>query len=261
MSELLFQPLASGSTGNCSLLIYGETKVLFDAGISCRRITLALKERGLSPEDLSGICVTHEHSDHISGLPQLVKKFNCPLYGNAGTIQGLSHKEKFQGMHWHVFTTGQTFSLGDLRIHPYAIPHDAMEPVGFVVEAGEARLGLATDMGLVTRLARDVLQDCDVLLLEANHDPYLLDNSQRPYSLKQRIAGRQGHLCNEDAASLLRDVAGPRLKQVFAAHLSKDCNEEGVALAVLRRCLKDMGRTDVAVHAAKPDQPIAPWRP
>jgi phosphoribosyl 1,2-cyclic phosphodiesterase len=249
MSRVTLCNFASGSTGNCTFLATETTRILVDAGISARRIQGHLQDMGLQIRDLDGVCVTHEHGDHIAALPQLNGRYGVPLYGNAGTIQSLAHKSKFQDVKWKVFTNGQPFAIGDIMVKPYSIPHDAYDPVGFVMDAHGFRVGFATDIGLPTRLIRHQLQGCHVLVLETNHDRILLDESDRPWSLKQRISGRQGHLSNEEAADLLREVAGPELQRVYLAHISEGCNQLALAESCIRMTLQDMDRTDVEVHA------------
>lgn len=234
--------------------------MLIDAGISTKRIALHLRELGLSLEDLDGICVTHEHSDHIQGLPLLNKKHGIPLYGNAGTIQSLAHKKKFEDLKWRVFSNGQSFEIGDLSFHPFSIPHDAYDPVSYVVQAGDIRIGFATDIGLATRLVKHQLSGCHVLILETNHDRILLEESQRPWSLKQRICGRQGHLSNEEAAAMLKEIAGPELQQIYLAHISQDCNQWALAESTIRLTLKDLQLTQVKICQTYPHQPAETWQ-
>lgn len=259
MSQLTLCNFASGSTGNCTLLATENTKVLVDAGISTKRIRIHLRERGLDLEDLDGVCVTHEHSDHIQALPLLNQKHGIPLYGNAGTIQSLAHKKKFKDLSWKVFTNGQTFEVGDFTFRPFSIPHDAYDPVSYIVTIDEYRIGFATDIGLATRLVKHELIGCHVLILETNHDRILLEESERPWSLKQRIGGRQGHLSNEEAADLLKAVAGPQLQQVYLAHMSKDCNQIALAESCIRMTLKQLSLDKVKICITYPDQPAEPW--
>jgi phosphoribosyl 1,2-cyclic phosphodiesterase len=250
---------ASGSSGNCTYLATESTRLLIDAGISAKRIRAHLQEVGVDFPDVNGVCVTHEHGDHISALPQLNGRHDIPLYGNAGTVQSLAHKEKFRDLKWKIFTNGQPFEIGDFTLYPYSIPHDAYDPVGFVIEAHGIRVGFATDIGLPTRLIRHQLKGCHALVLETNHDRILLDESERPWSLKQRIAGRQGHMSNEEAADLLKDIAGPELQRIYLAHLSEDCNQPELAESCIRMTLKAMQRTDVEIHVAAAKTPSALW--
>lgn len=251
--------LASGSSGNCSYLATDSTRILLDAGISARRIKLHLQELGVELNQLDGICVTHEHSDHVQALPILNQKHGVPLYGNAGTVQSLAHKPKFASLNWKIFSNGQPFEIGDMQFQPFSIPHDAYDPVNFVVTVQGYRIGFATDIGLATRLIRHELKGCHVLVLETNHDRILLDESDRPWSLKQRISGRQGHLSNEEAADLLREIAGPELQQIFLAHMSQDCNQEALAESCIRLTLKDLKLEQVKICMTYPKQPSETW--
>ncbi|MGA0367938.1 MAG: MBL fold metallo-hydrolase [Kiritimatiellia bacterium] len=260
MSALRVINLASGSTGNCTLLATEHTRVLVDAGISARRICQHLSEFGLRPEELDGVCVTHEHSDHVQALPILNQKYGVPLYGNAGTIQSLAHRKKFEDLNWKVFTNGQSFELGEFTFDPFSIPNDAYDPVSYLVSAGDFRIGFATDIGLATRMVRHSLQGCHVLILETNHDRLLLEQSDRPWSLKQRIGGRQGHLSNEEACELLKEIAGPELQRVYLAHISQDCNQLALAESSVRLTLASMNLTHVRICMTYPDKPAEPWQ-
>ena len=234
--------------------------MLIDAGISTRRIELALEGVGTSLSEIDGVCITHEHSDHISALPVMQRKYGVALYANAGTIQSAARKRGFEALKWKVFTNGAPFEIGDLRFHPYSIPHDAYDPVGFVVNWGEIKVGFATDIGLPTNLIKAQLKGCHVLILEANHDHQLLLDAQRPWALKQRISGRQGHLSNDQAVELLLEVAGPGLRKVYLAHLSRECNCPNVAMGTLRRALDAAGHTHIELEVTDPKIPTACYR-
>lgn len=238
----------------------GDSCILVDAGISTRRIQTHLEELGLTLSDLDAICVTHEHGDHVKALPLLGKKHGVPVYANADTASTLARRSTYDGISWKIFTTGQEFSIGPMTLHPFAIPHDAMDPVGFTIQAEGLQIGFATDIGLATQLVKGHLQGCHMLLLETNHDRILLEESDRPWSTKQRISGRQGHLSNEAASELLKAVLGPQLEQVFLAHISQDCNQKELAESTIRICLKDQGREDVRISLTYPDQPADIWR-
>ena len=259
MPSITFCTFASGSTGNCSFLATDTTRVLMDAGISTRRIEAHLQAMGTSLTEVDGVCVTHEHSDHIQALPVMQRKYGVKLYANAGTVESLARNPKFRDLHWHVFTNGHPFEIGDLQFDPYSIPHDAFDPVGYVVRWREIRIGFATDIGLPTHLIKQQLKGCHVLVLEANHDHVLLQEAQRPWSLKQRIAGRQGHLSNEQAVEVLLAVAGPELQRVYLAHLSKECNCPNVARGTLRRALDGAGFSHVDLVVASPTEASVCW--
>lgn len=206
-------------------------------------------------DEIRAVCVSHEHGDHTQGLRVLYQRTGIPLYANSGTIEALERQPEFEGLKWHVFTTGCAFEIGDLTIEPFAVPHDAYEPVGFVVSNGASRVGIVTDMGMSTSLIRERLRRCAALVVESNHDEELLLEADRPWHLKQRIRGRQGHLSNRGAAALLAEVAGPDLRYVFLAHLSEDCNRPELACRTARETLLQLGHGHVCVQAAYPDRP------
>ncbi|NCD32447.1 MAG: MBL fold metallo-hydrolase [Spartobacteria bacterium] len=212
--------LASGSSGNCIYISSGSTHILIDVGLSGKETERRLALLDVDPKAINGICVTHEHSDHTKGIRVMNKRHGIPLYGNSGTIENSGYKE----LPWNVFATGSVFEIGDLTVESFSIPHDAYDPVGFIVTHGEARVGVATDIGMPTQLIRSKISHCDALVLECNHDLQLLEQSSRPWHLKQRIKGRQGHLSNQTAAKLLSEIACERLRHVFLAHISGECN-------------------------------------
>ena len=244
--------LASGSSGNAIYVESPETALLIDAGLSARQIKLRLQAIDRHPADLDAICITHEHSDHTAGIRVLHKKYATPLYANGETAR---NSRNTKHLPWNLFSTGSPFSIGDIHLHPFQLPHDAYDPVGFVLTRGTARVGIATDLGMVTTLAREHLRNCNLIILETNHDTDLVRSSSRPWHLKQRILSRQGHLSNETAAELLAEVAGSTLQQVFVAHLSRECNELDRALHVVRTHLASAGLHHIQVHPTHPDRP------
>lgn len=250
--ELRVCVLASGSSGNCIHVESATTAVLIDAGLSAKETFRRMAAAGLEPAKLRAICVSHEHSDHVAGLAMLHRKHGLPLYANGDTaraIRGAGH------LQWNLFSSGSPFAIGDIEILPFALPHDAYDPVGFVLSCGGARLGIATDLGMPTQLARERLRGCQLVVLEANHDETLLHGSFRPWALKQRILGRQGHLSNATAAALLADIADDTLQQVFLAHLSRECNNLDLALLTVRRHLEAAGLGRIRVLPTHPDKP------
>ena len=251
--------LASSSKGNSTYIRSETTSILIDAGISARAVAQRLGEIGVDPGDLGGICVSHEHDDHVRGIPTLSKRFSVPLYANHGTVEALSRDSKCGKLSWNLVTTGNPFRIGDLEIDTFAVPHDAYEPVGFVVRSGPAQLGIAMDLGIPTALIRERLRGSHAVIIEANHDERLLQEAERPWHLKQRIRGRQGHLSNDHSAEILEDIAGPELCCVFLAHLSQDCNREELALEAARRGLEKAGCPQVEVRVAYPDRATDPW--
>ncbi len=242
--------LGSGSSGNSVWISSGSTSILMDAGLSARRTVERLASIGVEAASLSGICLSHEHQDHTRGVRLLHRRLNVPLYANAGTVDALRRMPEFQELKWNTFITGQPFALGDLLIEPFSVPHDAYDPVGFVVCKGVTRIGIVTDVGMATSLIRERLRNCQVVILESNHDEQLLQDAPRPWSLKQRIRGRQGHLSNQGAAALLAEVASPMLQRVYLAHLSEECNRFDLAIATVQSALNSAGHSHVRVHAA-----------
>jgi phosphoribosyl 1,2-cyclic phosphodiesterase len=250
--------LGSGSRGNCVYVSAETTRILIDAGLSTADTGRRLESVGGRIDAIGAVCVTHEHGDHVGGLAVLHRKTGVPLYANAGTIEILEQNEKLRGLPWNVFTTGQPFTVGALRIEPFSVPHDSYDPVGFAVSmaaGGGSRVGIMTDVGMATELIRARLSGCGVVIVESNHDPQLLRDSHRPWGLKQRIASRQGHMSNEQAAELIAAIAGTTLKVAFLSHLSSECNRPELAVGTVMRILKEKGVSGVEVKLTFPDRP------
>ncbi len=253
--------LGSGSGGNCTYVASETTAILIDAGLSGRATGLRLAECGTTVDFIHAICVTHEHSDHTSGLAVLHRGGKVKLYANYATMEGVQARVGLEKkLQWNVFSTGANFKIGDLSIDPFSVPHDAYDPVGFIIQSGETRVGVVTDMGMVTGLIRERLRVCNVLVVESNHDEQMLKDADRPWHLKQRISGRQGHLSNQHAAQLLTEIAGPHLKAVFLAHLSSECNAPELALRTVADALKNAGHSQVRVMVAPPDRVSELWQ-
>lgn len=235
-----FCPLASGSKGNCIYLGSGQTKILIDAGISAKAIKERLEQINVDLADIDAILITHEHGDHIQGLKMLACKMGIPVYANSetakGIVESLHECPKFK-----IFSTGETFELGDLEIHPFSIQHDTLDPVAFTVRLNSLKLGFCTDLGFVTTLVQNQLRECDYLYVEANHQPSMVYASARPMVYKQRVLSRTGHLSNTSCGQLLCEVAHPNLKHVHLAHLSSECNTPETALSVIRTILQEKG--------------------
>lgn len=251
--------LASGSSGNCTYVASDQTALLVDAGLSAREIGRRLEGIGAGVAGLRGVCVSHEHGDHTAGLRILQQRHGVPLYANSGTIDALRRDPKMEGLRWQVFSTGQAFRVGDLTIEPFSVPHDAYEPVGFVIGDGTARVGVVTDMGIPTTLVRERLRGCQAVVVESNHDEKMLLDAERPWYLKQRIMGRQGHLSNQGAAAMLAEIATPQLNHVFLAHLSAECNDPDLARKTAHDMLLKAGHTHVKVSVARPDRVSEIW--
>ncbi len=257
--SLTLSVFASSSAANTIFVASETTSVLIDAGLSLRQIEQRLAALGTTAAALAGVCLSHEHSDHILGVPALHRRYGTPIYANAGTLDGARRLWKTFAPACRIFTTGAAFAIGDLTIEPFAVPHDAYDPVGFVISSNGARIGIATDLGMPTTLVRERLRGCHAVVIESNHDERLLRDSPRPWALKQRILGRQGHLSNRHAAELLAEIAGPRLRRVVLAHVSEECNAPALALGEIRECLRANGHDHVEI-AVSEDPPGACWR-
>ncbi len=232
--------LASGSSGNCSVVDTPRSRLLVDAGISSRQIVKRLAIAGLSPLELDGIVLTHEHGDHVCGLPVFLKNFPLPVYCNRATCELLKREGLDFHRDWRVLETGQSFSIKDLEVETFSVPHDAVDPVGLVFHYKGQAIGFLTDLGYPTKLVFERIRKVTTLLIETNHDEQLLaGDGKRPWSVKQRILSRHGHLSNTAAAAVLRELAGGRLKCAILGHLSRDCNTPERALAAARQALED----------------------
>lgn len=221
--------LASGSAGNCLFVEAGGTRILIDCGISGAEAARRLEKVGSHPEAVEAIVVSHEHSDHLQGVGVLARRYGLPVYLTAGT-QGACNGQLGSPVEVRPFVPGREFTIGDLMIRPFSIPHDAAEPVAFTLHHGGVKAGVATDLGFSTALARQHLSGSHLLVLESNHDPEMLARSSYPWELKRRIRGRSGHLSNRDAARLLEGVLHDGLETVALAHLSEKNNCPELAL-------------------------------
>lgn len=233
--------LGSGSSGNCALLEADETRILIDAGFSPRQIRQRLATIGRAPEGLHGILVTHEHNDHIQGLAGMADRLGIPVYCNRPTKDGIEDQLKTR-FNWRIFTTGSSFELGDVLVESFSVPHDAQEPVGFLIHTRAGRIGFLTDLGHVTKLVIQRVRPANVLLLETNHDVKMLQECpHRPWALKQRILGRHGHLSNEAAAAALQEILTADLRHLYLGHLSRQCNRPELAQGAINGCLEKLG--------------------
>lgn len=231
-----FASLGSGSEGNGLLVEVGNTRLLMDCGFGLQDTVNRLARFGLEPSQLDGIVVTHEHGDHIGGVARLAKKYAIPVWLTHGTLR--SQPDSFsQGVVVHEIDSHRAFSLGDIEIQPYPVPHDAAEPVQFVFGDGARRLGVLTDSGCATPHIEQMLNGCQALVLECNHDVDMLMNGPYPASLKYRVSGHQGHLSNVQAAEILARLDTRSLQHLVAAHLSSKNNTQALALAALSNAL------------------------
>ncbi|MDY0211650.1 MAG: MBL fold metallo-hydrolase [Desulfuromonadaceae bacterium] len=231
--------LASGSKGNSIYIESDSTRLLIDAGLSARELTRRLLEIGVAAEDLDAVIISHEHRDHCIGAGPLCRRYNLPLYCLSQTFAALP---AIGAVNHCVLEIAGVLRLHDLEVETFPVTHDAVAPVGFVLTAGGARVGIATDLGVVTRLVRERLQRCQVLVLETNHDEQMLHDGPYPWHLKQRIRGSHGHLSNNQAAELLGDLLWPELQAVFMAHISETNNTMELARQRIDRVLNEQNR-------------------
>jgi len=240
--------LASGSRGNAIYVSGGSTSILIDAGLSGIEIERRLNSKGLHPENLDAILVSHEHTDHIQGVGVLSRRFNLPVFISSKTEKAAVSKLGTVRVIKN-FECGSTFMINDLSIHPFSISHDAEDPSGFTVNQNGTKIGLATDLGIATSMVKEHLKGCSLLILEANHDEDMLLNGPYPWPIKQRIRSRTGHLSNEASKNLLKEVQHDRLKYVILAHLSETNNTPQKALSEVGRAITDcQAQLDVATQ-------------
>ena len=231
-----FASLGSGSEGNALLVCKKQTCVLLDCGFGLNDSVQRLSRLGVAPEQLSGIVVTHEHGDHIAGVARLARKYRLPIWLTHGTLR--SQFKAFEHVTTlHEIDSHQAFSILDIEVNPYPVPHDANEPVQFVLGDGAVRLGVLTDAGCSTPHILEMLSGCEALVLECNHDREMLMAGDYPYSLKQRVAGRMGHLSNDQAADILARLDTTRLQHLIAAHISSKNNTQALAVGALAGAL------------------------
>jgi phosphoribosyl 1,2-cyclic phosphodiesterase len=247
--------LGSGSAGNCAYVETDDTRILIDAGFSFRQIRQRLASIGRAPENLTGILITHEHSDHIQGLAVMCEKLRVPIYSNRPTFEAIQSQTETP-LDGRLFTTGANFDVGSVTVETFSVPHDAQDPVGFLLHASGIKIGFVTDLGHATRLVIERVRTANVLVLEANHDVKMLqDCPYRPWSLKQRILGRHGHLSNEAAADVAQEVLSAELKHLYLGHLSRQCNRPELAFEVMNQRLQHLGAAHVDLQLTSQSNP------
>jgi phosphoribosyl 1,2-cyclic phosphodiesterase len=247
--------LGSGSGGNCAYLETPEARILIDAGFSFRQIRQRLASIGRAVENLTGVLITHEHSDHIQGLGRLTEKLKIPVYCNRATKEAIEFQLQTQ-VPSRLFATGASFELGDLVIDTFSVPHDAQDPVGFLLRTSAGNIGFLTDLGHATKLVLERVRRAHALVLESNHDIKLLqDSPHRPWSLKQRILGRHGHLSNEAAADAAEQVMWAELRHLYLGHLSRECNRPELAESVMQERLRKIGADHVRLQVTAQNVP------
>lgn len=227
--------LASGSRGNSTIIESSQARILVDAGISCRETFKRLKSIGLDPRTLSAVLITHEHSDHVSGLATLAKKLNVPVFMTGATHQAWARSLRDDAgelpklRRLEIFSAGRSFQIADVTVTAFTIPHDAADPVGFTLRAEGMKIAIATDLGYIPRSVCDHLRRCDVLIVESNHDLEMLRVGPYPWSVKQRVMSRVGHLSNESLAQFFAKDYDKGASYIVLAHLSEQNNHPEVA--------------------------------
>lgn len=249
-----FASLGSGSEGNALLISAASdraaTHIILDCGFGPRELNRRLSRLAMSAEQLAGIIVTHEHSDHLGGVFQVARQFKLPVWLTHGSLESAS-KDDVLGVEVHLCRDGHSFAIGDLEINPYTVPHDAREPVQYTISDGRCKLGVLTDVGHATQHLISALAGCDALLLEFNHDTDMLARSAYPAWLKSRIGGPFGHLSNQAAAEILRELDKTRLHTLIAAHLSQRNNSPDLARAAIE---PEIAQMDIALWVADQHQ-------
>ncbi len=243
-------PLASGSKGNSLFVSCGNSSILIDAGLSGVEIERRLSLSDIDPESLTAIIITHEHSDHIKGAGILSRRYKLPLYITQKTYGACQNLGKIDELRF--FECGTAFTIDQIQVNPFSISHDAEDPAGLTLGYKKLKIGIATDLGIATTLVKEHLKDCNLLYLEANHDPDMLINGSYPWHLKQRIKGRMGHLSNADAKILVSELKTDQLKHVILAHLSEENNCPQKAA---REVSEGLNSSKVDLHVAKPHEP------
>ena len=229
--------LASSSSGNAVFLKTERASVLIDAGLSGKKLSALMAQIPAAPADLQAVLLTHEHADHICGLKVLMKRFGLPVFMTEGTAKALLRQPLGRDLpdgQFRIVREDEPLSIGDLRITPVAVSHDAAQPVAYLFESGGRRAACVTDLGCFDERLTEKLRGLDAIYLEANHDPMMLQAGRYPYPLKERIAGKKGHLSNDDCGRLLGRIAGNTLHSVLLAHLSRENNYPPLALAAVR---------------------------
>lgn len=230
--------LASGSAGNATLVSSGDVHILIDSGLTCKQLTLRMAQVGVNPSDLAGIFLTHSHGDHVSALKVMAKKTEATVYATSGTQDALN-------LPFGVCTIqgGKTMECGPLEIEPFSIPHDADEPVGYLVRDGDETFGICTDLGTVTLLVIERLKECTTFLLESNYDQQMImdPQNQRPWATRQRAASRMGHLSTRQCADALKQIVNPRTRKIILGHVSKTFCTTELARSTAQAALDEIG--------------------
>lgn len=252
----LFRSLASGSSGNAYLLRTGKVSILIDAGIRLPRLVRYLQHEDLEPQTLSALLISHEHRDHCTSAHDLAHQFRVPVCANSEVLTAIGLAD---APRTRLLDTGRPALFGDVEVTPFAVSHDAVRPVGFMIRAQGRTIVIATDLGEVTPEVSEAVRQADLAVIEANHDLEMLHNGRYPYHLRRRVAGPTGHLSNSQAASLVVNHAKGHATDIWLAHLSKENNTPALAARTVRRCLKEAGMGGMYVDVALRDRPSLRW--
>ncbi len=257
MAELKMCSLRSSSKGNSTIIYNDNTKILVDCGISGKTLECCLQEAGIDPCGVSAMVITHEHTDHIKGVGVVARKYNIPIFATYGTWSAMAKAvgEIPEGCR-RVFDERISFSVGDIEVSAFEIPHDAANPVGYVFETDGDKVAVATDIGAMTDEIFDAIKGSRTVLLESNYDLFMLEAGTYPYELKRRIKGGMGHLCNDDAALTARDLVKSGTKKIILGHISPENNYPDIAYQTTKLCLEGHGfkvGEDVELYVAKRD--------
>ncbi|MBI1821511.1 MAG: MBL fold metallo-hydrolase [Nitrospirae bacterium] len=249
--------MGSGSHGNSVYVESPHTRILIDAGFNASQTAQRLSALGVSLEQLDAVLLTHEHADHAQGIKSITHRVSVPCYTNEKTRTACKPLEKVASL--AEFHTNEPFQIKDFLIYPFSVPHDASDTVCFTIQYEEWKVGIATDFGMINPFVVNALQKTDILVLEFNHDLELLEKGPYHLSLKERIRGDYGHLCNEDSASLLRQLLHPSLRHVYLAHLSKANNTHEVAYLTASKVIQESAMETTALHLTWQDfiSPVA----
>jgi phosphoribosyl 1,2-cyclic phosphodiesterase len=249
-----FIPLGSGSRGNATLVESGSTKLLVDAGLSARALGNRLDAVDVAAGEIDFILLSHDHGDHVRGAERFSRTHGVPVVCSIQTLEAMDRSHQHFAS-WAPLSENGPMTLGDCEVESFPVPHDAARPVGFLINGEGLRIGMATDLGYASTLVLERLRGCHLVMIESNHDAEMLWNGPYPWHLKQRVAGRTGHLSNDDAASLLRDVVDDSCLAVVLAHLSEQNNTPELARGAAARALAEAGSKRVAMRVAAVNRP------
>ncbi len=257
--------LFSGSSGNCTYVATKDGGLLVDAGVSAKRIEKALADREIAPQSIKAVLVTHEHTDHIAGIKVLCKRYGWPVIASTGTLDALAQNDRVTpSQTLYAVESGGGFSVADMHITPFSTPHDSRACLGYRIDADDRSLALATDMGYMPPTVLEAIAGCQLLHIESNHDPVMLQNGPYPYPLKMRILGERGHLSNDACATVLPRLVQSGATRIALAHLSQHNNTPQLAARTATSALAAAGVSvgrDCLLWVAEPDgkQPVVYW--